>query len=131
MKLCVGRPPSYTKARIKNPQMHLSIHVLIFSLPSFFFHPSSLSLISSLCFQTGYHNVPVVLKLNPPTSTSKRWNCRHFAPCLAQDNTLHHMRLCARHCYHGGHFATNTIEIPFILESMFQQERYVVHTNKR
>lgn len=36
-----------------------------------------------------------------------------------------------RHCYHGGHFAINTIEIPFILEAMFQQERCVVHTNKR
>lgn len=32
----VGRSPSYKEARIKNPQMHLSIPVLIFSVPSFF-----------------------------------------------------------------------------------------------
>lgn len=131
MKLCVGRSPSYKKARIKNPQMHLSIHVLMFSPPSFFFHPSPFSLVSSFYFETGYHNAPVALKLNPPTSTFKRWDCRHLPPCLAQDNILHHMQSCARHCYHGGNLATNTTEIPSILEAMFRQERCVAHTNKR
>lgn len=103
----------------------------MFSPPSFFFHPSPFSLVSSFYFETGCHNAPVALKLNPPTSTFKRWDCRCLPPCLAQDNTLHHMQSCAGHCYHGGNLATNTIEIPSILEAMFRQERCVVHTNKR